>query len=331
MRQSSSANCPVRARVLAVVSMDEGQGASERKGVSRNAIVLLAGAAVLAAGVIGYRMLGSADDPAPETALAAGEGAPLTIAELEARAKADPLNADAWQELGFAHYSEGNYAAAAQAYRQAVEGDPDAAVLWAALGEARILASKDDPIPPLAVEALEKALALDASEPRARYYLAAKRDIDGDHEGAIEEWLGLLADTPPGSSQEENLVKTIEQVGKINGIPVAERIAAASEGRTAAPALTAGNAIPGPSQDQIAAASAIPPGEQRDMAEGMVARLEARLEGDPDNVDGWVMLMRSRMTLGQPDRASQALADAVAANPEAAARLRQEAELLGVR
>lgn len=316
--------------MLAVVFMDEGQGASERKGVSRKAIALLAAAAVLAAGAIGYRMLGNADDPAAEAAATAGASAPLTIAELEARAKADPMNADAWQELGFAHYSEGDYAAAARAYRQAVEGDPNAAVLWAALGEARILASEDDPIPPLAVEALERALELDPKEPRARYYLAARRDIGGDHEGAIAEWLALLADTPPGSSQEENLVKTIEQVGRINDIPVAERIAAASEGRTAAPALTAGNAIPGPSRDQIAAASAIPPGEQRDMAEGMVSRLEARLQGDPRNVDGWVMLMRSRMTLGQPDRASEALADAVAANPEAAARLRQEAELLGV-
>ena len=310
--------------------MDQGQGAGERKGVSRKAIALLIAAAVLAAAVIGYRVLSAGGDPAAETAVAAGDAAPLTIAELEARAKADPMNADAWQELGFAYYSEGNYAAAARAYRQAVEGDPDAAVLWAALGEARILASENDPIPPLAVEALERALELDPKEPRARYYLAAKRDIGGDHEGAIAEWLALLADTPPGSSQEENLIKTIEQVGRINGIPVAERIAAASEGRTAAPALTAGAAIPGPSREQIAAASAIPPGEQRDMAEGMVARLEARLDGDPRNVDGWVMLMRSRMTLGQPERASKALADAVAANPEAAARLRQEAELLGV-
>ena len=310
--------------------MDEGQQAAERPGMSRKAIALLAAAAVIAAAAIGYRALLGADDRAPETAVAAGDAAPLTIAELEARAKANPLNADAWQELGFAHHSEGNYAAAARAYRQAVEGDPNAAVLWAALGEARILASEDDPMPPLAVEALEKALELDPKEPRARYYLAARRDIGGDHEGAIADWLALLADTPPGSSQEANLVKTIEQVGKINGIPVAERIAAASEGRSAAPALTAANAIPGPSREQIASASAIPPGEQRDMAEGMVSRLETRLRGEPRNVDGWVMLMRSRMTLGQPDRASKALADALAANPEAATRLRQEAELLGV-
>lgn len=67
------------------------------------------------------------------------------------------------------------------------------------------------------------------------------------------------------------------------------------------------------------------------MAEGMAASLEAKLAANPGNIDGWVMLMRSRMTLGQPDRASKALAEAVVANPGSAQRLRSEAELLGVR
>jgi cytochrome c-type biogenesis protein CcmH len=43
------------------------------------------------------------------------------------------------------------------------------------------------------------------------------------------------------------------------------------------------------------------------------------------------MLIRSRATLGQPDKAAQALRDAVAANPGQAARLRQEAGVLGVK
>ena len=67
------------------------------------------------------------------------------------------------------------------------------------------------------------------------------------------------------------------------------------------------------------------------MAEGMVARLEAKLQADPTNVDGWIMLIRSRMTLGQPDLARKALATAMAANPEQASRLREQAAALGVR
>jgi cytochrome c-type biogenesis protein CcmH len=72
------------------------------------------------------------------------------------------------------------------------------------------------------------------------------------------------------------------------------------------------------------------PSEQRQMAEGMVEQLEARLAKEPKNLDGWVMLMRSRMTLGEPAKAKAALAAAVKANPASAAQLRQQAAQLGV-
>jgi cytochrome c-type biogenesis protein CcmH len=294
---------------------------------SRTGLALLLGAALLAIGAVAWRAL---DDGPPASETAADPATPLTIAELEARARANPNDPAAWEELGFAYYAEGRFDEAARAYRQAAEGRPDSPDLWAALGEARVLASQDDPIPPLAVQAFERALELDPKQPRARYYMAARTDLSGDHEGAIGEWLAILAETPPGAVYEENLLRTIRQVGKINDIEVESRIARATADRLEAPRLTAGAAIPGPTREQIDAARAIAPGEQQAMAEGMVERLETRLRGEPNNVDGWVMLMRSRMTLGQPDRASQALKDAIAANPGAAARLRQEAELLGV-
>ena len=295
---------------------------------SRVGLIVLLAAAVLAIGVVAWRAYSPADSAPAPAAMDAAQ--PLTIAELEAKAKANPKDWQAWQELGFAYYADGQYDQAATAYRQAVEGKPDSAELWAALGETRVLASKDDPMPPLAVAAFEKALTLDPKQQRARYYLAAKRDMGGDHEGAIKEWLAILAEAPPGAVYEENLLRTIRQVGKINKIEVESKIAAATKGKPEAPQLTAGEAIPGPDRQQIDAARAIAPGEQRDMAEGMVARLEQRLKGDPANVDGWVMLMRSRVTLGEPDKASKALKDAIAANPGEAERLRQEAQVLGV-
>ena len=297
--------------------------------LSRIGLAVLLGAALLAIAAVAWRAL---DDGTPQQAeSAAGPDTPLTIAELEERARAAPLDADAWEELGFAYYAEGQYGEAARAYRQAVEGDPESAVLWAALGEARVLASQGDPLPALAIEAFERALELDPKQHRARYYLAARTDLAGDHEGAITEWLAILAEAPPGAVYEQNLLRTIRQVGQINAIEVESRIAAIMADRPEPPRLTAGEAIPGPSREQIDAARAMAPGEQRQMAEGMTERLEARLQSEPANIDGWVMLMRSRMTLGQPDRASKALTDAIAANPGAEARLRQEAEVLGVR
>lgn len=288
----------------------------------------LALAAILAA--VGYRSLGTDSISADDAEL----GTPLD--RLEERVAETPDDGAAWQELGFLRFEQGEYGAAAAAYRKAAEIAPGEAVLWSALGEALVMDSKRDPLPPEALAAFERAVKIDADDPRARYFLAVKRDLDGDHRAALDEWLSLLGDTPQGAPWEEDLVRTIEQVGRINGIAIdadVERVQAAraTAGVSAGERLTAAGAIPGPTSAQIAAASAIPPGEQRQMAEGMVASLEQKLSASPANVDGWVMLMRSRMTLGQPDRARKALADAVAANPAAAARLQAEAEALGVR
>lgn len=299
----------------------------KRDGTSRLGLAVLGLAALAAVAALGYRALTATDEP--EAAQSAEPDAPPSLEELEARAKADPGNSGAWQELALAYMARERYEDAARAWRQAIEGEPDNAALWSALGEARVYQTQSVEMPAGAVEAFRKALELDPTEPRARYFMAVKKDLEGDHEGAIRDWLALLEDTPPGAPWEENLRRTIEQVGKINDIETESRIAAASQGQPA-PALSAGKAIPGPSQEQLAAASAIPPGEQREMAEGMVARLEGRLAADPKNVEGWIMLMRSRMTLGQPDRAAQALKQAVASNPGAADRLRQEARALGV-
>ena len=90
------------------------------------------------------------------------------------------------------------------------------------------------------------------------------------------------------------------------------------------------NAIPGPTQEQLAAASSLRPAEQQEMAEGMVARLAARLESEPDDVDGWIMLMRSYQTLGRAADARAALASALAANPADRVRLQDAARTLGI-
>ena len=66
------------------------------------------------------------------------------------------------------------------------------------------------------------------------------------------------------------------------------------------------------------------------MAEGMVARLAAKVKTDPSNVDGWIMLMRSYRSLGRDGEAKAALTQALAANPSHAEELRTAAASLGV-
>jgi cytochrome c-type biogenesis protein CcmH len=299
--------------------------------------VVLGAALVLAAGSIGFNTYLNTSSASP-AARATSEAA--SIEQLRARAEAAPDDAGPWGDLAFALFQQGKFAQAAAAYRRAVQIAPDEAVLWSALGEAVVLASQRDPLPPEALEAFQKAVSLDPSDPRARYFLAAKKDIDKDHEGAIAAWLDLLADSPQGAPWEADLVRTIEQVGQMNRIEVAARIAEAQGQRGSAliapgSGSVAGDAasanLRGPSAADVAAASKMKPSEQRTMAEGMVEQLEARLAKEPKNIDGWVMLMRSRMTLGEPAKAKAALEAAIKANPGSAAQLHDQAAALGVK
>lgn len=316
--------------------MDEGQTNDGKPSRGGRAGVLALGLA-LAAVVAALAWRGGSDEAGPAP-IASDAAQPGSIAALEARVAQNPEDGTAWQALGFARFAEQRYDGAAEAYAKAAELDSSSAVLWSALGEARVMASRRDPMPPAALEAFRKAAALDAKDPRARYFLAVNRDLGGDHRGALADWLALLRDTPPGAPWEADLVRTIEQVGKINKLETAPQLAAADTARkaafpevAAAPGLTASRAIPGPSQEQLQAGSGMTPGQQREMAEGMVASLEGKLRTNPANIEGWVMLMRSRQSLGQTDRARKALADAKGANPGAAQRLEAEAGLLGIR
>ncbi len=301
---------------------------------------VLAGAAIALVAAIGYsatRDSGAALPPAIAAKSRAIANQPQAIETLRARAEASPGDANAWGALGDALFAKGEFVQAVEALQKGTVADAKRADLWSALGEARVMASPRDPMPAPALAAFRTALTLDPKDPRSRYFTAVARDLGGDHQGAINDWLALLKDTPPGASWENDLRRTISQVAKINRIDVTDRLAALKPSgdhppmATGAPmALTGVAGIPGPSAEQIRAAAALTPSQQDSMAQQMVAQLEGKLRANPGNIDGWVMLMRSRKTLGENAKASRALADAVAANPAAANRLKSEAAALGV-
>jgi cytochrome c-type biogenesis protein CcmH len=253
-----------------------------------------------------------------------GHGADVAAAP-PAVASAD---ADHWRKQGSDCFDANDYPCAIEAWQHVVDVAPGDAVAWSALGESRVMASEHDPMPAAALDAFRRASAIDPHDPRAQYFLAVNKDLTGDHQGAITDWLALLGQTPPGAVWEKDLRRTIEQVGRINHIDVTARLATIRQPAATAPG-PAGD-MPGPSAQDLAQARSIPPSQQRTMAEAMVDRLETRLATDPHNADGWVMLIRSRMTLNQPDRARAALARAQAADPADAATIRDQAHAMGV-
>jgi cytochrome c-type biogenesis protein CcmH len=297
---------------------------------ARSNWLLLGVATVALAGAIGFAVTrGEPSAPAasPTEVVSGAAG----LAALEARVAANPDDAAGWASLGEQSFLANNFQRATEAYTRATALAPGVAAYWSASGEAQVMASRAEPMPAPALQAFRTANRLNPRDPRARYFLAVKRDLDGDHQGAIRDWLALLADTPPGAPWEGELRQTIEQVGRINTIDTAPMLAAVRQRAIPASELpVAARAIPGPTRQQMQSAAELPKGQQDMMVQGMVDGLEARLTENPQQPDRWLMLMRSRMTLGEGARAADALRRAVAANPGDATRLRSEARMLGV-
>jgi cytochrome c-type biogenesis protein CcmH len=298
-------------------------------------VLALGAAAILAVASVGVAVSRSAsDDDAP----AAPHGTQKPdepvgsveeqIAKLEARLRQDPDNAADWRMLGWSLFETGDLMRAAEAYRRAAQVEPNNAENWSSLGEALQTASRD--VSPEAAEAFKRAVSIDPRDPRARYFLGVQADLAGNHAQAIDGWIALLKDTPPGAVWENDLRRTILQVAEREKISITGRIPAASP---AAAGSVATAAIPGPTPEQLAAASSIPPGQQDEMVQGMVGRLAARLETNPKDADGWIRLMRSYKVLNEGTKAQDALRKGTAAfNGDAAtqARIRKAADELGI-
>lgn len=301
--------------------------------VSRWWLLGAATLALVAALAFAATRQGAAGDTGSVSPASATDSATAGAAALEARVVANPQDVDGWTQLGQLRFDSEDYAGAVTAYRRATEIAPAVAGYWSALGEALVMASPrgGPPMPADALTAFNRAVDLDAEDPRSRYFLAVAKDIDGNHEGAIADWLALLADTPQGAPWEADLRRTIEQVGAREQIAVASRIAAIRQ-----PALTpdqlpvAAQAIPGPNRQQMQDAAQLPKGQQDMMIQGMVDSLQTKLQQNPRQPDRWIMLMRSRMTLGESAKAADALRAAIQANPGDEPRLRAQARLLGV-
>jgi len=261
------------------------------------------------------------------------------IGKLEQKLRANPDDARGWQLLGLSYYSVGRYPDAAKAYSRAAAIDSSSAEIWSALGEAQLLAGPGG-VTPEAERSFRRALAIHASDFRARYFMAVKRDRDGDHQGAIDDWIQLLKDSPSGAPWEDSVRKVITDVAAANKIDLAGRMPAPSKPSPAMPPSPASGTgiatagIPGPTSADLKAASALPPGQQDEMARGMVAQLAARLEANPRDPDRWIMLMRSRVVLKDMSGAKEALSRAktiFAGDPANLARFDDAARALAIR
>ncbi len=305
--------------------------------------IALAAAALIAVTAVGYKVY-SDQKPAASGPVAPlnAQGQPASVDEvitqLEARRRENPNDAEGWRMLGWSYFETQRFAESATAMRRAIQLAPGNSEYHSMLGEALVMASKDEAISQDARTAFKRAVELDPKDARARYFLAAAKDIDGKHAEAIEDWFALLAETPADAPYAKDIRDVIRNVGKERGIDVEKRLASAkfappTAGFRTDGAETATAGIPGPTPDQMAAAAALPQGQQDMMIQQMVDGLAERLKREPGDTDGWIMLLRSRMQLGETGKAQAALRDATAALKNKAAdqrKVREAAAALGV-
>lgn len=248
------------------------------------------------------------------------------IASLRQRVSQDPDNAEAWYLLGLTLRDSERYPDAEQAFRRAMQLQPNNPDHVASLGEALLLVGREDP-PREAESLFRRALELRRDHPQSRFYLAVLKDIAGSHREAVDELIGLLNDAPAGAQWVPQVRSAIQAIARQNNIDVAGRLPPEPPGSQATAA------IPGPTREQMEAARGIPPAQQDQMVKAMVDRLAARLRSNPRDEGGWMMLMRSRMVQGDPAGAAQALRSGLSAFGDDAAaqqRLRAAGGQLGV-
>jgi cytochrome c-type biogenesis protein CcmH len=181
---------------------------------------ILAGAVALFVLGIGggtYLMLGR-----PHLAQRAATGLRTTEANglvpfLIERVRKYPNDAQAWRYLGQLYTSARDPADAARAYARAlaITGKGDAA-LDTAYGEALIM-QNDGAVPDEALAAFEAAVAADAANVPARFYLGLGKVQRGDRAGAVQIWQKLLNDVPAATPLHQLLVDRIAMVSAAPG------------------------------------------------------------------------------------------------------------------
>lgn len=252
----------------------------------------------------------------------------IMIGQLESKVQQNPKDADAWQTLGWAYMHVRSPADAVKAYQHAVSLAPKNSEYLSALAEATIQDGSGK-ISDATVADLKKVTAADPSDARARFYLALYRDQNGDHRGAIVDWIRLLKEAPAGSAWVPEVRGVVEQVAKEQHIDISGQLPPVTEPIAGAVAESA----PGPNPAQVAAAQDMSAGDRNSMIHAMVDRLAVELQQNPHDSDGWLRLMRARMVLGEK---AQALAayhsarSAFAQEPAQLTALDKAAHALGV-
>lgn len=268
------------------------------------AVIALAGLPLIALAF--YLPLGSprlGDFPLAERARAPVASQPLDnlVAQVEAHLEKNPNDGRGWTVLAPVLAKLGRFDDAIRAYRNTIAYSGDSAALRADLAET-IAAAAGGVITSEAKIEFERALALDANQVKASYFLGVAAEQDGRRSDAAAMWRAMLEKAPSDAPWRPLIQAALTRVGDPT--------------------------MPVLSDDTMAAAKEMSDADRTAMISGMVDRLATRLKQNGDDVEGWLRLTRAYMVLGDRQKAESTIADARQAVGGDAQRLRALNEAL---
>ena len=292
---------------------------------------LLIGTGILAVLGVSLFLFRSEDSAAPAGATNVATPDPALddvdtmISRLADRLKNEPDDGEGFRMLGWSYVMTGKPEAAIAPYQRAIELLPDNAVVRAGYGEALVGVAKGV-VTDRAKAEFDRAQAIDRTEPRSRYFLGLWLEQHGQQRKALDQWIALANDGPADAPWQSNVHRQIDKTAGELKLDISSRLTQPATVPVSGPG-------PEPGQADAAALSSLPPGEQQAAIEGMVGGLSKRLQTNPGDADGWIMLLRSRMVLGQAEMAAKDLVTArkaLAGDDAGLKRVNDAARLEGV-
>jgi cytochrome c-type biogenesis protein CcmH len=263
-----------------------------------------------------YAVLGSPDLPGQPLAarIQGGEENPGSnsiaqlIARIEAHLEENPDDGRGWEIVAPVYMKLERYEDAAKARRKAISLLGATSTREVDLGEA-LTAAANGVISEEAQAAFNRAVALDAENFKAQFYLGLAAEQDGNTVEAARLWRALIAKAPPDAPWltvvRQSLARVVHPGAEV---PTGDVPSAAAPAQ-APPAAAAR----GPRPEDIANAAGMTEQQRSQMIGGMVDRLATRLHKDGSDVDGWLQLLNAYKVLGEHAKAKAAVAEARAA------------------
>jgi cytochrome c-type biogenesis protein CcmH len=232
------------------------------------------------------------------------------VAQVEQHLAQNPNDTRGYAVLAPVYLQLGRFQDAVSARRKVLVLGGETADKQADLGEA-LTAAANGIVTAEAKSAFERAVALDAQEPKARFFIGVAAEQDGDRAKAAAIWQDMLKSAPVDAPWVTTVTRALAEIGVAPSAPSAVAAAPPPAG------------APGPNASDVAAASQMSEQDRNTMVRGMVARLADRLKQNGNDIEGWQRLLRAYVVLNERDKAQAAAGDARKAFASDPDKLRQ--------